>query len=700
MKKNIFIFAVFLLLIISNYLFSQWVQTNGPSGGEINSLVVCGSDVYVSCNGLYNRCGIYKSSNGGINWNYIAFRNFNVSCLAVLDLDIYAGVSYGQIYRSTNGGVNWSKFGSDFPESGDIGSIVRGGSTYFVNLSSQVYRSTNNGLNWALCELDSNYCPTSCLFASGDIILAGTFDHRLYLSTNCGNNWSKCNYSHSFVRNVISNGPYLFANTDTGIFRSSNNGLNWTYINHNLQSPLNSLINYGTTLYAVKPGLLCISTNNGTNWSTKNLPINYFGNLSFSNQYLFATGGYKIFRTSNEGTNWETVSNGINCISPSSILSLGNYLFATSEIGVSISSNSGLTWAESNNGLPPPPYSYIYDKFLTSSGSYVFVSMYYSGVYRTSNYGANWIPVNNGLANSPIEYLTSFNSKIYATSDSGIFRSTNNGENWYLLSDTLKSIKSMVSLGTNIFAVNGSRVYRSINDGYNWFLSNNGIGGYRMYTLAVSGSDIIAAGNSGFYEDSSIYLSTNNGNNWIPIGQELVDWNFYVLSIKIYNSYIFLASDSGIFLSTNRGTNWLRKDQGFFDGHRYVTCLETDNNYIYVGVNFASVWRRQLSEIIGIQNISTEIPEKFYLFQNYPNPFNPSTNIRYQIANNGFVSLKIYDILGREISTLVNENQKSGIYEIQFSANSITNSQLSSGIYFYKLVSEDFSETKRMALLK
>ena len=107
-----------------------------------------------------------------------------------------------------------------------------------------------------------------------------------------------------------------------------------------------------------------------------------------------------------------------------------------------------------------------------------------------------------------------------------------------------------------------------------------------------------------------------------------------------------------------------------------------------------------LSNIIGIQSINSNIPDKFSLSQNYPNPFNPTTNIKYQIAKNSFVTLKVYDILGKEITTLVNEKLQPGEYEVQFPNVQVANVQLPSGVYFYKLVAGDFSETRKMILLK
>jgi hypothetical protein len=85
----------------------------------------------------------------------------------------------------------------------------------------------------------------------------------------------------------------------------------------------------------------------------------------------------------------------------------------------------------------------------------------------------------------------------------------------------------------------------------------------------------------------------------------------------------------------------------------------------------------------------------YSLSQNYPNPFNPTTTISYSIKENDLVQLKVYDILGREVAVLVNEDQKSGSYQITFNA-----SNLPSGIYFYKLTSGNFTETKKLILLK
>ena len=90
-------------------------------------------------------------------------------------------------------------------------------------------------------------------------------------------------------------------------------------------------------------------------------------------------------------------------------------------------------------------------------------------------------------------------------------------------------------------------------------------------------------------------------------------------------------------------------------------------------------------------------PKEFLLQQNYPNPFNPSTSIQYAISSTQFVTLKVYDLLGREVATLVNEEKPAGSYNVEFTINNL---QLSTGIYFYRLQAGNYVETKKMILLK
>jgi hypothetical protein len=122
--------------------------------------------------------------------------------------------------------------------------------------------------------------------------------------------------------------------------------------------------------------------------------------------------------------------------------------------------------------------------------------------------------------------------------------------------------------------------------------------------------------------------------------------------------------------------------------------LLTDN-YLFSGIVGNGIFKRSLSEIIGIQNINTGIPSSYSLGQNYPNPFNPITNVKFSIVKSGDVRIVVYDLQGREVQTLVNERLNAGTYEVKFDG-----SMLTSGVYFYRLTTGGFSETKKMLLIK
>ncbi|MBS1494034.1 MAG: T9SS type A sorting domain-containing protein [Bacteroidetes bacterium] len=131
----------------------------------------------------------------------------------------------------------------------------------------------------------------------------------------------------------------------------------------------------------------------------------------------------------------------------------------------------------------------------------------------------------------------------------------------------------------------------------------------------------------------------------------------------------------------------------------FLYKITTAGNYHYVCLPHAPDMAGDIIATVSGINEITSIADVFSLAQNYPNPFNPTTKINFSIPKAGFVSLKVYDILGNEVSNLVNENLSSGTYSVDFNAAS-TGNALSSGVYFYRLQSADFTEVRRMYLVK
>jgi hypothetical protein len=158
---------------------------------------------------------------------------------------------------------------------------------------------------------------------------------------------------------------------------------------------------------------------------------------------------------------------------------------------------------------------------------------------------------------------------------------------------------------------------------------------------------------------------------------------------------LYAVGDS-LFRSTDNGLNWTALDLTGWPGTAVWNTLQIAGTYAFVNFYGIGVYRRLASQLVAVRETQgIGLPTEFRLEQNYPNPFNPATRISFSVRGSGFVSLKVYDLLGREVRTLVSENLHPGSYEVTFDA-----SGLASGIYYYRLTAGEFTQSKRMMLLR
>jgi photosystem II stability/assembly factor-like uncharacterized protein len=388
----------------------------------------------------------------------------------------------------------------------------------------------------------------------------------------------------------------------------------------------------------------------------------------------------------NSEAQWVQVSNGMGTNKiVRSITAIGDNIFAaTTDSGVYKSTNNGALWTHTSLNNPD---TWV----IATNGNNIFAACGYTGIFASSNMGLNWSLV-FPYSSVRIYSLLAIGNTIFAGTDGyGVYISTNNGNNWSHTSFIDRSIWSLaikdnIVIAGAMQAPVGPRggVFTTTNNGINWFQTS--LYDVYLYSVGVCGNNIYAGVNTGSF---GLYRSTNNGNNWMQTSLINVQINCFTSS-----GTNILAGGDNFYVSSNNGTNWIQKGENL--PYTGIYCLQIANNYIYAGTtNGYSVWRRPLSEIIGIQNISTEIPAKYSLGQNYPNPFNPRTVIRCQLPVVSNVLLKVYDVMGREVQTLVNERLQPGTYETSFDG-----SMLNSGVYFYKLKTDGFTETKKMLLIK
>jgi hypothetical protein len=248
----------------------------------------------------------------------------------------------------------------------------------------------------------------------------------------------------------------------------------------------------------------------------------------------------------------------------------------------------------------------------------------------------------------------------------------------------------------------GKGVFISTNAGLSWGPYNSGLTNTYVNALAVSGTNLFAGTSNG------IFFSTNNDISWTAADEGLTSPD--VLALAVYGTSLFAGTRNGVFLLTDNSESWtsvnegLLKDREDSTKYSFVYALGVSDKYLFAapgnfmmdcGTAGTGLWRRPLSELVGVTKEGSDLPLEFTLSQNYPNPFNPSTTIRYQLPIRSIVTIKMYNILGKEITTLVNEKKDAGKYSINFNGSS-----LPSGVYFYRIQAGSFAETKKMMLLK
>jgi photosystem II stability/assembly factor-like uncharacterized protein len=311
-------------------------------------------------------------------------------------------------------------------------------------------------------------------------------------------------------------------------------------------------------------------------------------------------------------------------------------------------------------------------------------------IYKTTNTGLNWL--NISLSTSNI-----FRSAYFVNDQTGwlagnqISKTTNGGANWTQQNFGIALFNSVHFADINTGWITGDmgQVYRTTNSGLNWVQQQSNTGTNLNSIYFISSTTGFMAGT-----DSRVYKTTNGGNNWsVLYNQGLCGLN----AIRFINESTgwVCGCEGSINKTTNGGLNWTQQSLAsttYLYSMSFVSALTG----WAVGAG-GRILKTTTGGITGIQPNSNEIPLQFSLSQNYPNPFNPTTKIRFDISGSSATQtlLSVYDMLGREVATLVNEKLKPGTYEVDWNA-----SDYPSGVYFYKLISGKFSQTKKMILMK
>ena len=377
----------------------------------------------------------------------------------------------------------------------------------------------------------------------------------------------------------------------------------------------------------------------------------------------------------------------------------GANLFAGVDSGVFLSTNDGTSWTQI--GLPTSQVL-----ALAVSGTNLFAGTFGDGVFLSTNSGISWLSVSSGLTNLFVHALLVSGLNLFAgtlaEAGGGIFLSTNNGTSWAQVAFSPSVISFAVS-GTNLLTgtrgsgrtCSGVGAFRSTDNGTTWTQTGLAIGDVNSFATSPDGSGgtNLFAGTCAVTWGSGVFLSTNNGTSWDSVNAGLTSRWVHALAVSGTNLF---AGGGGVFLSANNGTSWTAVNTGLTETS--VSSLAVHGPSLFAGTSGSGVWRRPLSEMItSVEPATSEWPQSFSLEQNYPNPFNPSTEIRYSIpvGTYGHTALRVFDVLGREVATLVDGVQEAGFKSVQWDASGVA-----SGVYLYRLEAGSFVATRKLVVLK
>jgi photosystem II stability/assembly factor-like uncharacterized protein len=725
---------------------SSWTAVNaGITNKYIKAIALSGEHLFVA-----SSSEIYHSTNDGGQWEQVNTNliQATVTSLAISGTNIFAGTFSEGIYRTPDKGTTWFAANTGLTNS-RIRALVPCGTNLFAGTEGGgVFRSSDNGTNWSAVNFGLSRTSINTLFAAGKNIYAGS-DSGIFISMDNGTSWNEGNIglktSDGALPGVYAfavSGQTLYAGTTAGVFRSSISGEQWSPVNSGIAiagSPLSSvrtLAVQGGTIFA---GTLSLSTysggvyrsaDSGNTWTKMSNGLYNSGVLTLlardSSLFVGTTGG--VYLLAYHDTSWLGIGSGLTGGSHSALAASETDLFsgtsqgvwsrplselANPEAPVPISpadrsidipiESLDITWAASTQfltyhlqvSLDSTFATTVYDH--TASGIH---SCSVTGLVKNKTY--YWrINVRNEIGISPWSKTQSFTTIGFGTTlvtlatplDGSVTTADAMKFVWrkctapvlvYELKMIAENYVTYVATPDTFYTF---PVPSNLNaKTYSWEVRAKTDTGYGKYSdiwtftkLAASVSD------SGSAVNRIELVSPSNGgqigggdsirfiwkNSPVPAASYILDlWGDQYYSLSLSDTTFVFALPG----KTARIYSWRvrsKTDTGSYSGLWSFTKLPT-----------------------GVLPIEQK-PIQFALCNNYPNPFNPSTTFAFALPTASFVTLRIFDVMGRDVASVVNEVLPAGSYSRQWSADG-----LPSGVYFYSLHAGAFSATRKLILLR
>lgn len=693
------------------------------------NIIYCGTGEANSLRSHYPGTGMYKSTNGGVSWTFIGLPNsFNIGNIVINPTntqEVYTAVlgatrrknTERGLYKSTNGGLNWTNtlYISDSVGVVDVVMDPNNPNKLFAaawerlrredyikygGVKSALYVSSNSGVNWTAVNNGFPYNdPTlgrisiDIARSNSNIIYALLADANgnskgLYKSTDGGNIWSiknttaapSSNYAwFNRICKVHPTNPDIVYCGGLDMMYSINGGTSFSYAgeSHVDQHAVAFAISNPNYVVVGNDGGIDCSTNGGSSWvASVTLPITQFyaGDINYQNPSDLMGGAQDngCIRTSNGGMNWFEENGG------DGFYTMYDYqnplrMYAASQNGYLVrSTNGGASFLSGTSGLDLTYTNWSTPYIMDKTNPLIMYCGTYK-IFKSTNGMASWTAISPDMANAHVANLGTVTTL-----------------------DVSKSNPNVLYCGTD-----DANVWVTTNSGTNWTKINAGLPNRWVTRLAVhpDSANICYVTLSGYKIDSTgahIFKTTNYGISWTSKKGNLPDApvNDIIIDPRKYSN-LYVGTDYGVMVSTNDGTDWSIIGSGLPSSvpvHDLTFHLPTLKLFAWThGRSAMSITLPPITNIVQ----TGEIVETYKLSECYPNPFNAQTVIKFTLPKSTNISINVFDITGRKISTLVSGNKTKGEYRINWDAR-----DLASGTYYINFNSQEYSKTIKGLLIK
>jgi photosystem II stability/assembly factor-like uncharacterized protein len=710
----------FVLLLtfafFNSIILSQWNLQNPKIQAERLTCIVTADSTTAYCGGYFGR--IMKSTDKGDTWEVLKTGICEIIVkLFFVNSKTGWAVTYdsNKLYKTNDGGASWQVI-SKINYSGMIPDIafINDSTGYFTGGYNSMMHTHNGGIIWDTLNITNTIWSgtSSIYFPDEKNGFVAVNSSKLYKTSDYGNTWQNTNADYSFcniskifaldsLRLFVVGSETVYDHQSGFLTISSGGGKYWhkTYFDKPVQD-----VYFKNTIdgAVIKESKIMLTTDGGFNWVETNIPASAIAFFNDDTTALAVGGSNMIRRTKNFWKSYTNVTPSVatSCLNSVSPLDSLNVVACGDNGTIVITSDGGKSWESINTFHSPNLSDILYlDKhnILACGESYVLNSSDGGNIWYKDSLNASWL--------SDIEYVN--DTLIYAAgSDFGtavLFSSKDKGNTWKSLkifesSTTIEKVKfSNKNLGWLIF---NNKIYKTTDSGFSW----KEIQGVNTSSMAGA-----TKGDTAWFTCmNSVLITTDAGISWnqykmFDYGNTI--FSTYCISMKNSLEGTVGLYDGRIYETDDGGKSWTNVEQ-LTSMPIYDLKYVNDNTAWAVGDGGLILKYSETKTDVKNTN-QTEVQYSFRLAQNYPNPFNPNTTIQFSIpvvqtmhASSVHVTLKVYDVLGREVATLVNDEKPAGSYSVTFNVETLHGASLPSGVYFYKLTAGEYIQTKKMILIK